>query len=89
MVCRELGYIGALSATSNSHFGYVSSTFSYGDVFCTGSETSLDDCRHNDYDNCDQYEGAGVICNTSPPMAGKHLHCADELEKVNVLNEKK
>ncbi len=71
VVCRELGYIGAVSATTNSHFGDVSGTFSYSNVYCTGDEASLDVCRNYNNPNCYESEGAGVICNTNPPTKGK------------------
>jgi len=70
VVCRELGYIGAVSATTNSHFGDVSGTFSYSNVYCTGDEASLDVCRNYNNPNCYESEGAGVICNTNPPTKG-------------------
>ncbi len=70
MVCRELGFIGAVSATTNSHFGDVSGSFTYDDVQCDGTENSLDDCVHSYYINCQGQKGAGVICNPNLPTLG-------------------
>ncbi len=71
MVCRELGYIGAYSATTDSQFGDVSGPYSYGAVRCFGDEASLHSCPHLDYDSCNGHKGAGVICYTNTSMRGK------------------
>jgi hypothetical protein len=41
VVCRQLGFEGALLVFSNSHFGFVPQKFSYDDVNCGGTETNL------------------------------------------------
>ena len=61
-MCRDLGYSGAMEFTVESKFGRVDSDFSYDDVSCSGNEKTLDDCGHEDEDNCSEEEGAGVIC---------------------------
>ncbi len=38
--------------------------FSYDDVECLGSESTLDECSHGDTENCQPEEGAGVRCTT-------------------------
>jgi hypothetical protein len=65
-----MGFRGASSVTSNSHFGTVPETFSYSNVQCKGSESTLQDCPHSTYDSCYGYEGAGVICQTDVSPAG-------------------
>ena len=62
MVCRQLGFSGAASATIDSHFGNVPTDFAYDNVNCSGNEDALDECTHLDSENCDLTEGAGVIC---------------------------
>jgi Scavenger receptor cysteine-rich domain len=52
----------ALNYTTESKFGGVPIHFSYDEVKCTGTETSLHNCTHNDSHNCSGGEGAGVIC---------------------------
>jgi len=48
VVCKQLGYTGALNATVGSHFGAVSTDFSYDDVICSTDDGSLDECKHED-----------------------------------------
>lgn len=65
VVCRQLGFpLGALSYQCCSAYGTVPSSFSYDDVKCTGTETTLNACPHSNVHNCFANEGAGVICKT-------------------------
>jgi len=61
VVCRMLGYFSG-SYTPHSHFGPVTTNFGMDDVHCVGNETSINDCPHNDQNNCGAGEGLGVIC---------------------------
>jgi hypothetical protein len=66
VVCFELGFnCGAESAFGSSYFGLVPEDFSYNVVTCAGTENSMDECPHNNNENCGPTEGAGVICNTT------------------------
>ena len=65
-MCRQLGYLRVSQVTIGSLFGSVSSDFSYDGVQCYGFESNLDDCAHSNTDNCDSFEGAGVICTNDP-----------------------
>ena len=71
VVCKQLGFPSVVSATANSKFGSVPSTFRMDDVGCTGEETSLLECEHNRIDNCGSSEGAGVIC--SHNLTGRYF----------------
>ena len=51
-----------MEAKTNSYFGTVPNVFSYDDVECQGYEKTFDDCKHLNVDNCDENEGAGVVC---------------------------
>ncbi len=45
------------------------SEFSYDDVMCEGQVVnSLDECPHNDNDDCGAFEGAGVYCYNGNPI---------------------
>jgi hypothetical protein len=66
VVCKQLGFpLGAQTAHSSSYFGTVSANFSYDNVECLGSETTLDACKHLNVHDCGTNEGAGVTCKTS------------------------
>ena len=64
VVCRQLGYSGAISAPHEALFGPGSGPIHYDDVTCTGSEARLADCPHPGIgiQNCIHSEDAGVVC---------------------------
>jgi Scavenger receptor cysteine-rich domain len=64
VVCKQLGYSGAINFTIGSYFGVVPSLFAFDNVKCIGNETDLNDCPHLNDDDCSLEEGAGVICGT-------------------------
>ena len=64
VVCRQLGYRGALAAYKNAYYGRGSGTILLDNVKCTGDEASLLRCRHNGINvhNCGHRDDAGVKC---------------------------
>ncbi len=46
--------------------GAVPTNFSYDDVKCVGTETTLNACPHLNVHDCGAGEGAGVVCLTGP-----------------------
>ena len=64
VVCRQLGYDGALRAVSNAAFGQGTGQIWLDDVQCLGNETSISHCTHLGWGvhNCLHYEDAGVVC---------------------------
>ena len=64
VVCRQLGYQGAVSAHLRAHFGQGSGNILLDNVHCTGSERSILDCPHNGINihNCGHSEDASVTC---------------------------
>ena len=66
VVCRELGYPGAVSAPHSARFGQGSGTIWMDDVQCVGNESSIVNCQHRGWNvhNCGHSEDASVICSS-------------------------
>ena len=64
MVCRQLGYDGALSAPRNAIFGQGTGPIWLNGVHYGGNETSLSQCRHAGWGvhQCRHNMDAGVVC---------------------------
>ena len=64
VVCRELGFPGAISSSCCASFGQGTGPILLDDVRCRGSETSLSSCSHGGWGRhtCDHGEDAGVFC---------------------------
>ncbi|XP_078140674.1 scavenger receptor cysteine-rich domain-containing group B protein-like [Centroberyx gerrardi] len=64
VVCRELGCGRALSAPGRAHFGRGEGPIWLDNVRCTGSESTLRECRHAGLRShyCYHSENAGVVC---------------------------
>ena len=64
VVCRQQGYLEAVSAPGNAFFGPGSGTIWYDNVACDGTENNITQCDHNGLgiENCAHSEDAGVVC---------------------------
>ncbi|XP_019211492.1 deleted in malignant brain tumors 1 protein [Oreochromis niloticus] len=69
VVCREQSCGIALEALGSAYFGQGTGTFLHSNVDCSGSETSLDNCRYSSYISyyCHHGRDAGVVCSVSNP----------------------
>ena len=64
VVCHELGYDGALSATGNAAFGRGTGPIWLDNVQCVGNETSISLCNHRGWGvhDCGHHKDAAVVC---------------------------
>ena len=67
VVCRQLGYPRAVEAPINAAFGAGSGPSWYSNVYCTGTESNLTECRksNRNFGNaCSHSQDAGVVCSS-------------------------
>ncbi|KAI4905830.1 hypothetical protein NFI96_001464 [Prochilodus magdalenae] len=83
VVCRELGCGEAVDVLSDAHFGPGSGPIWMDDVGCTGSESTLKNCRSRGWGkhNCDHSKDAGVICSGVRLVGGSH--CSGRVEVLH------
>lgn len=62
VVCRMLGYPGALNAYQDARYRSGKGRVRLGDVQCNGNEENLAFCPYKDYSVCSQSGEAGVKC---------------------------
>lgn len=64
VVCRQLGFAGALVAMSSGEFGEGTGQIWLDNMHCKGEETSISHCAHSGWGvhNCGHSEDAGVVC---------------------------
>uniref|UniRef100_A0A3P9CY62 SRCR domain-containing protein n=1 Tax=Maylandia zebra TaxID=106582 RepID=A0A3P9CY62_9CICH len=72
VVCRQINCGSALQAPPSAHFGAGTGQIWLDEVTCSGNESSLTTCVHNQFGshNCDHREDAGVICSVH---LGQHI----------------
>ena len=86
VVCRQLGYDGALSAPRYAAFGQGTGQIWLDDVQCVGDEIAISDCYHRGWNvhNCGHHSDVGVVCRPK----GKAIHVQSEFVKSDVICSK-
>ena len=64
VVCKSLGYPGALEAKHSASFGNGTGMIWLDEVKCNGNESVLTECLYNNVTNCEHSDAAGVVCET-------------------------
>ena len=67
VVCRQLGYPGAIEAPRYAAFGAGSGPSWYYSLYCTGTERNLTECSNNNYNfgsACPHSRDAGAVCSS-------------------------
>ncbi|XP_056310264.1 galectin-3-binding protein A [Danio aesculapii] len=74
VVCRQLGFPGAVSVASGGQYGEGSGPVWLDDMNCMGSESILSECCFKGWgvNDCTHQEDAGVICETGTNTTSIH-----------------
>ena len=64
VVCRQLGFDGAVLALRSATYGQGTGVIWMDDVNCTGSESAISECKHKGWrvTDCLHSQDASVIC---------------------------
>ena len=64
VVCRQLGFGPAITATNRAYYGQGSGQIWLDEVRCVGTELTIEACSHYGWGShdCSHYEDAGVQC---------------------------
>ena len=86
VVCRQLGYDGALSAPRYAAFGRGTGQIWLDDVQCVGDEIAISDCYHRGWNvhNCGHHSDVGVVCRPK----GKAIHVQSKFVKSDAICSK-
>ncbi|KAK7174156.1 hypothetical protein R3I93_001366 [Phoxinus phoxinus] len=79
VVCRQMGFPGAISVTSGGQYGEGSGKIWLDDMNCKGSERSLSECSFKGWGvtDCTHREDAGVICETGANITSNRQFSVD------------
>uniref|UniRef100_A0AAY5EMN1 Lysyl oxidase homolog n=1 Tax=Electrophorus electricus TaxID=8005 RepID=A0AAY5EMN1_ELEEL len=90
VVCRELGYLGAVAWYPSAKYGKGEGHIWLDNVHCTGREASLADCLSNGFgvSDCRHTEDVGVVC-TQKRIPGFHFisTSSNDVETLDVRVE--
>ncbi|XP_076441683.1 neurotrypsin-like [Babylonia areolata] len=77
VVCKMLGYPGAVRASSSAEFGVGEGNILLDEVQCEGTESTLQDCPANPWKqhDCQAFEAAGVVCRVKKSCGEEKFAC--------------
>ncbi|KAL9964923.1 hypothetical protein ACROYT_G028636 [Oculina patagonica] len=72
VVCRQLGYDGAVTAPQRAAFGQGTGQIWLSHIRCVGNEASISECSHRGWgvNSCKHYKDAGVHCKPRARLVG-------------------
>ena len=62
MICRQLGFPGASSYSTNARYGQGSGRILASNLNCLGSENNIDQCESSAPEGCSHSIDVGVDC---------------------------
>ncbi|XP_067233442.1 galectin-3-binding protein A-like isoform X2 [Chanodichthys erythropterus] len=79
VVCRQMGFPGAISVMPGGHYGEGSGPIWLDDMNCKGSESLLSECCFKGWGvtDCTHKEDAGVSCETGTNITGNRQFSVD------------
>ncbi|KAK9978263.1 hypothetical protein ABG768_020022 [Culter alburnus] len=79
VVCRQMGFPGAISAKSGGRYGEGSGPIWLDDMNCKGSESVLSECSFKGWGvtDCSHKEDAGVVCETGTNITSNRQFSVD------------
>ncbi|XP_016113110.1 galectin-3-binding protein A-like [Sinocyclocheilus grahami] len=79
VVCRQLGFPGAISVMAGGQYGEGSGPIWLDDMNCKGSESSLSECSFKGWGvtDCSHKEDAGVVCETGKNITSNRQFSVD------------
>ncbi|KAL0978191.1 hypothetical protein UPYG_G00167270 [Umbra pygmaea] len=90
VVCRELGYVEAVSWSPSSKYGKGEGRIWLDNVHCTGREVTLAQCESNGFgvSDCKHSEDVGVVCSQRRIPGFKFISTlANNMQSLNVQVE--
>lgn len=90
VVCRQLGYLGAVSWFPSAKYGKGEGPILLDNVHCTGREASISDCNSNGFgvSDCKHSEDVGVVCTQKRIPGFKHISVSsNDVETLDVRVE--
>uniref|UniRef100_A0A8C9VFQ8 Lysyl oxidase homolog n=1 Tax=Scleropages formosus TaxID=113540 RepID=A0A8C9VFQ8_SCLFO len=90
VVCRQLGYVEAISWSAASKYGKGEGRIWFDNVHCTGKEKSLAQCSSNGIgvSDCKHTEDVGVVCSDKRIPGFKFINAlTNNVESLNIQVE--